>query len=82
MAAKWEIEKRAIMIHAPAPIYGPTGQKKKTGFCVAFNEMGHFYHYRCLKLSKLIFQSDIRRREIKERKILPIVSCVVHLYQD
>lgn len=38
-----------------------------------------FNHNRCLKLSKLIFQSDIRRRDIKEGKILPIVSCVVHL---
>lgn len=36
VAAKWEIEKRVIMIHAPAPIYGPTAPKK-TGFCVTFN---------------------------------------------
>lgn len=33
VAAKWEIEKRAIMIHAPAPIYGPTGPKKDWFLC-------------------------------------------------
>lgn len=36
VAAKWEIEKRAIMIHAPAPIYGATGATKKDWFLCCF----------------------------------------------
>lgn len=86
VAAKWEIEKRAIMIHAPGLIYGLTGQYsthsirksifKKNAFpcCFYFNITG-FTSTDVSKYLNLYFRVTLET-------IFSIVSCVAHLYQE